>query len=298
MFWRDVFSSDSCDPNSQYSILFQGRASKVIEKLSSNSTVTSYLINQPDYKFQLEIGTSKKTLCGRSLTVTEQPNLLIFEKTNETNFFVTMKDDYIDFDLLTFSNSKFSVLEIHIRGEITDLYNIIEYNKCLDRQKIISNMLTLAYQSPESFAYNLHQGPGYTAIIRGEVVNVIKCSAVSVIIRKSDKCYQDIPVRLGDTEYYFKPRSRILTKHSSVVDCSNILPIKFKFDKNWFIVKDGFIKMTEPNKVEIAGHKDWRYNKTDLNALSPYTKEGAEQMLDLLSNEIWKDSWNDQLTSA
>lgn len=54
------------------------------------------------------------------------------------------------------------------------------YSKCLSETKLIHSILSSAMYSPHDFAYQYFNEEGYTASVRGEVVYIMKCEAVSV----------------------------------------------------------------------------------------------------------------------
>ena len=81
----------------------------------------------------------------------------------------------------------------------------------MERQ-IIKNAFSLAIHSPDDFAYQIMKGPGYMAILSGEVVHIIKCTPVEVKIQHTQKCYQQLLVTKGNKTYFLAPQTHILLK--------------------------------------------------------------------------------------
>jgi len=50
--------------------------------------------------------------------------------------------------------------------------------------------MRLAIHFSDEFANQIKKGPGYMAVISGEVVHIIKCTPVEVKIRHVKECYQ------------------------------------------------------------------------------------------------------------
>ena len=53
----------------------------------------------------------------------------------------------------------------------------------------IQNSLSLAFNSPDEFTYNIMHKPGYLAKLAGEAVHIIKCTPTSVKIHHTRQCY-------------------------------------------------------------------------------------------------------------
>ena len=92
-------------------------------------------------------------------------------------------------DIFTYVNSKFIYVEIHIRTEANKLYHDFLSQRCILEQQVFRNTLTLATQWTDEFAYHLMKAPGYTSVIAGEVVHIVKCIPVEVKYRKTEEFY-------------------------------------------------------------------------------------------------------------
>lgn len=55
-------------------------------------------------------------------------------------------------------------------------------------------MVLLLTIDPTGFAYTHTKEPGYTAVLLGEVVFLIKCVPTEVKIRETELCYNELPV--------------------------------------------------------------------------------------------------------
>ena len=77
-------------------------------------------------------------------------------------------------DLFTYINAKFVHVEGKTREQMSELYLDILNKKCESDLAILRESLSLAYLSPDSFAYDL-MGPGYMAHLSGELIHIVKC---------------------------------------------------------------------------------------------------------------------------
>ena len=89
-------------------------------------------------------------------------------------------------DILTYVNSKFIYVERHLRTEINRLYHDVLTQRRILEQQVFRNILTLATQSPDEFAYHLMEGPGYMLVHncrRSSTYRMVKCIPVGVKYR-------------------------------------------------------------------------------------------------------------------
>ena len=103
---------------------------------------------------------------------------------------------------------------------------------CEVERRKIQNSLSLPSNSPDEFAYNIVQKPGYLAKLAGEAVNIIKCTPTNVKIHHRKECYEELPVIAGNTMWFLTPKTHILVKTGTLVDCDTIIPPYYKIDGN------------------------------------------------------------------
>jgi len=109
------------------------------------------------------------------------------------------------------------------------LYRDILKQRCNLEQQVLKGALSLAINSPDEFAYQIMKGPGYMAVISGEVVHIIKCTLVDVKIQHVKECNLELPVQKGNETYFLSPRTHILIKTGTQISCNRITPPMFVF---------------------------------------------------------------------
>lgn len=74
-------------------------------------------------------------------------------------------------------------MEHHFAKELTALYKIMITNYCNLEADLMNTQLVLAGLNPSEFANRLMRSEGYTAVLAGEIIYIVKCASVYVIIR-------------------------------------------------------------------------------------------------------------------
>lgn len=110
-------------------------------------------------------------------------------------------------------NSKFVYIERNIQTNLNNLYQSIQLQRCQLEKNTLELQLALASLNPLEFAYIFSKGPGYTAVIMGEVIYIIKCKPVYVILRHTQVCFQELPIIYKNESYFLTPKTRLTQKH-------------------------------------------------------------------------------------
>lgn len=190
----------------------------------------------------------------------------------------------------------------HVKDQIGELYNKIMFDKCQADNKIIQNMMTLATLSPHQFAYSYFGEEGYTASQRGEIIYLVKCNPVVVNYTQSldNTCYQEIPVTFNGRRLYMAPRSRLLHKEGTVVECSSLVPVKFKHQQNWYtITPGGIITAKEPEHIRIEMSQSWEIS--DINNFASadiYSPEDSKNIEKIILTSLNHNALSAQITRS
>ena len=287
-FWSHV-PNENCFDN-KYNVLFKGTVTKT---LSPNQEVM-YTINTYDISFSLNAVENIK-FCDRIITKTEHPKLFIYEKTNVNVLFdndVRQQQDLINIDIFAYTNAKFVHVEKHFRAQFKSLYLNILTKMCELERKEIQNSLSLTSNSPDEFAYNVMQKPGYIARLAGEAVHIVKCTPINVKIQHIKECYEELPVISGNTTWFLTPKTHILIRTGTQIECDSIIPPYYKIDNSW-------ISLTPtPRKIEkniTVFHpkiiKNWTPEKLNSLATSGiYTQQDLEKFEERLLFPMEKKS--------
>jgi len=163
-------------------------------------------------------------------------------------------------DIFAYVNSKFVYVEKHIRTQINYLYRDVLKQRCNLERQVMKNALSLAIHSPDEFAYQIMKGPGYMAVISGEVVHIIKCTPVEVKIRHVKECYQQLPVLKGNETYFLAPRTHILFKTGTQITCNRVIPTMYFLNDGWYRLTPIPESSLPPTKMKPMTKPSWHYN--------------------------------------
>lgn len=256
-YWKPI-PTTSCNFH-QYDVLYEGPATKISENHSTTATPTIYSLVTQEITFAL-MKTKELPLCGYTLLCTEHPKLFILEANRGDTFASRGTIPVNNLDIFTYMNSKFVYIEKHIKQQMTSLYHNVIQQKCDLERQVITNALSFATLQPEEFAYRLMKGPGYMAVTTGEAVQIIKCVPVEVTVRRTDKCYTELPVTVHNNSYFLTPKSRIITKIGNEKECSNELPTLYRIEDTWIQFTPAIqVRQLPPQQLKPMASLTWRY---------------------------------------
>lgn len=183
-------------------------------------------------------------ICHAKFIKTEFPNIYIIE--DKLNF-LRVRD--VTPDLYTYINAKFVHVEGKTREEMKSLYVDIINRKCESDLEILRNSLSLAYLSPDLFAFNL-MGPGFMAHVAGESIHIVKCLPVEVKIRDNlATCCKQLPITYDDRDMFLSQKTNIIIKHGTDTKCNKLLPVNFKIKGEWFTFTPKMKKTNSPDML-------------------------------------------------
>lgn len=274
LFW--IKPSPSCDStNPDSSLIFKGIGSLITDNdvFHGQNPNLFIQVTQGHYDFQIKLTKLGVSVCGFQSYSTEHPRLFVTVlPVGAPDFPLRKEVGGEDVNLLNYINSKFIYSMRHTRQEVNRLFHIFEQERCKLQNRITDNMMTLALVSPKEFAYQYFSSPGYTAVVRGEVVHVAKCREVAVIpLKLENNCYNELPVNYNNETWFMLPRTRILVKVGSIVECASDLGPQYLLNGRW-VTPTSVGLMAVKNPVVITP--------------SPLSYE-FEQLEDLASNGLY-----------
>lgn len=259
-FWSSL--PTDCN-NDRFEILYTGPAVKLVDE-GNNVTRHKeivYTVVSKDVTFAFT-RKGREDVCGYRLIRTEHPKLFIVEYA-DSGMIPRSKGTLTtgNTDLMAYVNSKFVYVERHIRTQINTLYLDLLKQKCDLEVQVLKNSLLHATQTPDEFAFHLMKGPGYMAVVAGEVIHLIKCIPVDVRVRPTIECYQQLPViKDNDTELFLMPRTHILTNVGTQINCNPILPTTYNLGGSWFTFSPRVAPVATPASLKPSTEATWRYS--------------------------------------
>lgn len=287
-YWA-VVPPDSCRFN-RYDVLYQGPAYRLSSKLSQSESPVIYTVTTKETTFALA-KTMESNLCGYKMIQTEHPKLSILETHPDRVFKTSSKIAIDNLDIFSYVNSKFIYVEKHLKTQLTQLYRDILEQKCALERQILQNALSLASIAPDEMAHRIMKTPGYTAILAGEAIHLIKCVPVECRIRQVDTCYNELPVTHQNQSLFLSPRSRILTRSGTPKDCNELLPTMYHIHNTWYRLLPKPTESLAPPIIQPLTKPSWKYvSPSSLATSGIYTHEDINRLRDHIMFPMEKPS--------
>lgn len=278
-YWKNT-PSHPCDFE-QYDVLYEGSATKLTSKESHLPPIV-YTVTSQEVTFGLT-KTKETNLCGHKLLHTEHPKLFIMETTQGRVFKSKNKIPANNLDIFSYVNSKFVYVEKHMKTQLNAMYKDIMEQKCAIEKQVLENALSLAAIAPDEVASKFMKAPGYTAVIAGDVIHLIKCMPVECRVRHTEQCFNELPVTYKNTSMFILPRSRIITTAGTPRDCNGLLPTLYKLHDTWFRVDQKPVETMPPQIIKPLTQPKWKYYSPEVLASSGiYSNEDLERFKDLI----------------
>lgn len=264
--------------------------------------IESYLLHYDKYDFQVILTGKVSRTCGQVTYQTEHPKLSVVKQEFQLPFSLKVEKESLNKNMFTYINSKLVYAMTHVKDQIENLYSKIMYDKCQADNKIIHNMMTLAILSPHQFAYQDFGEEGYTTSQRGEVIYVVKCQPVVVNFTQNNQnqCFQEIPVVYGEERMFLSPRTRLLHQEGTLVECSSIMPVKYKLQGNWYTVTSGGIMAANPpNEIKIEKSGEWDFKDIqNVASAGVYTPQDLDKIEKIMLTSLNHNAISTQLTRS
>ncbi|KYN13162.1 hypothetical protein ALC57_14657 [Trachymyrmex cornetzi] len=276
-FWKTL-PTDHCKFN-HYDVLYEGYANRMVDTFFEHPQIV-YSLSTQDITFALT-RTGEEPVCGYTLIKTEHPKLLILETKKGESFTTKHRLSTENLDIFTYINSKFVYVEKHIRSQMNLLYRDVLKQCCTLEQQVLKGALSLTINSPDEFAYQIMKGPGYMAVISGEVVHIIKCTPVVVKIQHVKECYSELPVQKDNETYFLSPRTHILIKTGTQISCNCVIPPMFFLNDGWYRMTPTPEHSLPPTIMKPMTKPTWHYtNPGSLAASGIYSDKDLENLRD------------------
>ncbi|XP_076384601.1 uncharacterized protein LOC143263768 [Megalopta genalis] len=273
-YWTGL-PEDPCRTNN-YNVLYEGRAIKATTK--DNNFASIYTVTSGDTAFALT-STGRTQTCGYTLIKTEHPKLLILETSKEGKFKNIAKPQENNLDIFTYVNTKFVYVEKHLKSQIVALYKDMMKQKCQTEQQILKNIISLVHTSPAEVAATITREPGYMALPAGEVIYIVKCVPVQCTLRKTDDCFDELPVSYRNGSFFLTPKTRILVRTGTRRTCNELIPPTYRIHGTWYKFTPRPVESAPPPPLQPLTTSTWKYtDPSNLASGGIYTEEDLQKL--------------------
>ncbi|KAJ8975611.1 hypothetical protein NQ317_009040 [Molorchus minor] len=237
------------------------------------------VVNQESKIFAVTI-IKKIQLCSLEVWQTEHPKLLIVEG-HIRAFPISAVLLPQNTDLTLYVNSKFLYIEQAYKRDLESLYIDTIHRRCLLQREILKNRLLLAPVVPDAVSQIIQDKEGYVGHVLGEVLYILRCIPKNVQIRRTEKCYQELPIRVDNQSKFMAPITRIIQDFGEEIQCNSITPPLYNIEGDW-------IGLTPPSHAETSS-KGIRSAQVKFQPIQPlgskglYTPDEIEKVQKLLT---------------
>lgn len=281
LFWK-VKTPDCQNDKAMKSLVYSGTASLITTVSKSNVTTKFIQAKQGDVHFQIQISDVTTYVCGFQTYLTEHPQLFAtILSPGSPEFPLNTSLSSSDTNIMLYMGSKLVFIVRSMQDRIKELFRRFQDDRCYILNKINRQYMTTAILSPIEFAYQYFNEPGYTAVQRGEVIHVAKCTPVEVypVALKPGECYKQLVVSSENKTMFMSARSRILTSIGTLLDCSKGVSSMFKLHDKWVIQStEGLVEVREPQKITDSVLSYEFTDLTDIARGGIYTADSIAEM--------------------
>lgn len=272
-----IHASDKCEK--ELSMLYEGRANHIREKATGKMYV---VVQEQAHTFALTL-VKRTTVCYQEVWQTEHPRLMVQMQEDRTPYRIKARKSATNTDLTAYINSKFLYVEQAYKREDNLLYRDVLKRLCRMKREILENRLTMAQFAPDIVA-QLVEKEGRVGRVLGEVLYIIQCVPKIVTLRRTNRCYKELPVNLNNKSLFMAPVTRILQVQAEEIDCNSIAPPLYWIEDQWIAINPHPAYHTAPKTLDATG--DPRIEFAPIQPLGEsglYTQEEVMQVQRVLT---------------
>ena len=272
VFWNpDAINVEDCHAN-KFIVLYDGSAllrTYPATKVTAPRQIVTVVSKSTAFSLIL---TKQIMLCRQHAFESEHPKLYIVRLRHLLRYFTNTAMHTLDVNIDVYRSSKFIHMERHFGTQLKQLNANVMRQICRLEIQTIANLQAIASLDPAEFAYAYKKKPGFSAILRGEVIHVLKCIRVAVHVRPSNNCYHELPVTYMNDSFYLHPRTHVLIRHGSEVECTPLYPVKYRLQNQWYTLSPNLVQSTAPRDLTTSiNFTEWEYQKLFVGTTGIYS---------------------------
>ena len=252
-----------------YDVLYEGESSLITSPDVTRKYDTCIIVQSDNRIFALKL-TKETMICGQMMWKTDHPALL--EWINEGLGFYfqrqTVNPKNVRLDLHISSLLIYSEPTTKTNLQKLHLHNVFE--RCSLERRILENQLILARIAPH------YRGSFHNRRIRlywqvdGETLFIMNGDQALVKLRKSDICYEQLPIlSKNSSQIFMEPFSRVISTHGVEIDCNPLIAPIYRVDGKLIQLTSQVHPVGEPGR--LAPRSDMSLN---FDSLEDFTKSG------------------------
>lgn len=275
-FW-DIQPHLACDQG--ISLLYEGMADVITDKKLSKFAV----VEHGDKVFALAL-TKTTTVCDREIWQTEHPKLLVVDTENQGKLTPRMELIAENTDLNAYVNSKLLYIEQAYKRALDKLYTDALQRRCQIRREVMKNRLLLAPLTPSALSSVVQNKRGYLGKVMGEVLYIVQCTPKIARVRRTERCYNELPVTVENSSYFMSPVTHILQGSAEQIECSQLLTPLYFIDNEWVGLTPNPVVKVTPIQLEVQEQQQLQFSRIQPIGISGlYTPEEISRVHKVLA---------------
>lgn len=271
--------NDGGQCEAELNMLYEGTASRIMEKATRKEYV---VVENNDRTFALALY-KQREVCYQIVWQTEHPRLVVQIGDDARSARIKTRKSAQNVDLTAYINSKFLYVEQSRKRENSYMYQDVLKRLCRLKREVLENRLMMAPFAPDAIA-QLVEKEGRVGRVLGEVLYIIKCVPKAVVIRRTERCYKELPVTMNNESLFMAPVTRTLQTQAEEIDCSGIVPPLYLIDNRWVGVMPHPIYPPAPRVLEATGDPKMEFSPIQpLGEGGLYTREEVSQAQKVLT---------------
>lgn len=209
-------------------------------------------------------------VCDEEVWQTEHPKIVIINK--QKHRVITAKMNLLpqNTDLTTYINSKLLYIEQAYKRAVDQLYTDAIHRRCLMHREILKNRLLLAPLSTDVLSTIVKNQLGFVGRVLGEVMYIIQCTPRVAQIRRTDACYNELPITVNNQSLFMGPITHIIQVHGVQVECNDITPPLYLIDGQWIGLSPYPVMKNAPEELQPDKEKPLKF--TQIQPMSPVVR--------------------------
>lgn len=141
------------------------------------------------------------------------------------------------------------------------------------------NKLLMAQISSSAISQLFNNQPGYIGRVLGEAVYIMKCRPTVVKVRRTEKCYHELPIEFNNGSAFMSPLTHVIQFAAEEVDCNPVTPPLYQLEGRWIGMSPTPVVASEP--MELRADKETLLNLEPIRPVGSsglYTQEELDQV--------------------
>lgn len=288
----DYSPETSCDGG--LTTLYNGKA-EIITNINQ-PTEQILVVEQGDKIFALSL-IKTIVLCGYDIWQSEHPKIVVTLNNNASAIKPKMNLIPQNTDMFSYINSKMLYIEQAYKRTTSQLYTSTVHRRCLLHREIIKNRLLIAPLSPNALSTIIKNKMGHVGRVLGEVLYIMQCTPKLVQIRRTNNCYQELPIVVNNQSKFMSPITHLIQEHAEQVECNALTPPLYYIDGKWIGLTPLPLEKNPPQLLGVEPEDNLKFKSIQPLGISGlYTQEEISKVQRTLNFGIERAAVETMLT--